>query len=52
VPDGDPPGYQAADRIVNTLGAKMDVRVYPTPLNKDPDELTDKEIDQIFATIA
>jgi hypothetical protein len=46
VPDGDKPGYEAADRIMQLMGKRMrhGVHIYPTPDGKDPDQLTDDEI--------
>ncbi len=49
VPDGDAPGFEAADRIVNLIGSKISIGMYRTPLGKDPDELTSEEISQLRA---
>ena len=47
VPDGDKPGYEAKDRIIENLGSRISVSWYPTPMGKDPDELVDKQIEEI-----
>ena len=47
VPDGDQPGYEAADRIMSTVGQKIQVVVFPTANGKDPDNLDDSEVDDL-----
>lgn len=47
VPDGDPAGYKAADQVSAIFNGKIEVIVYPTPLEKDPDNLNDNEIEEV-----
>lgn len=48
VPDGDPPGFKAADQVSLMLGQRIEVKVYPTPIGKDPDELDILEINHLL----
>jgi DNA primase len=45
VPDGDDKGFKAAKKIQEQLGKKLNVSMFNTPMGKDPDELSDREID-------
>jgi hypothetical protein len=47
VPDGDTPGREAADRIMKSIGSRINTYVYNTPEGKDPDQLTDEEINEL-----
>lgn len=47
VPDGDKAGYSAASTISDMLSQKIEVVVYPTPMHKDPDQLTESEIEDL-----
>lgn len=47
VPDGDEPGEEAADRIRIRLGARMPVVVFPMAEGKDPDEMSDEELEAL-----
>jgi hypothetical protein len=49
VPDGDIPGREAADRIMKSMGSRINTYIYNTPDGKDPDQLTDEEIEGIRA---
>jgi hypothetical protein len=40
VPDGDQPGYEAADRVKSQMMARMRCRVMPMPESFDPGDLT------------
>lgn len=44
VPDGDPPGYAAANRWLQEMGLTVPARVAATPAEHDPDELTEAEL--------
>lgn len=44
VPDGDQPGYVAADKAFLSIGAAMPVSLARVPMGKDPDELSDDEM--------
>lgn len=48
VPDGDPEGFKAADRIVEMFANKIPVVVYPMAQDKDPDEMTKSEIEDLI----
>jgi hypothetical protein len=47
IPDGDIKGYEAKDRILDTVGSRISVSWYETPMGTDPDELSDKQISEI-----
>jgi hypothetical protein len=47
IPDGDIKGYEAKDRILESVGSRISVSWYETPMGTDPDELSDKQISEI-----
>lgn len=47
VPDGDQPGEEAADRIQKRLGTYLPVVIAPMAEGKDPDDLSDEELDAL-----
>lgn len=51
VPDGDDPGMDAAHKAKVQLEQKIHVEIYPTPDGKDPDNLTDSELDELKSQV-
>ena len=49
IPDGDPEGYRAKDRVIENVGSRITVSWFRTPIGLDPDELVDKHISEIKA---
>ena len=47
VPDGDKPGMEAANRIVAGLGGRIPISIAEVPEGKDPDELSDLELEAV-----
>lgn len=49
LPDGDDPGYEAADRVARALSRRMSsVNVLPMPKGRDPDELDPLDLLDLF----
>lgn len=47
IPDGDAPGKEAADKMVEALGSRISVNVFPTPFGKDPDQLSEEQVSDL-----
>jgi len=47
VPDGDEAGEKTIDHVKDRLGSRMPVVVYPMTEGKDPDDLSDEELDAL-----
>lgn len=49
VPDGDQPGWDAANKINDIISQKMPVIIYPIRDGIDPDGMTDEEVEDLKA---
>lgn len=48
LPDGDDPGYAAAERIKDAIDKRMPVRIAPMPKGKDPDEMSPLDLMEVL----
>jgi DNA primase len=49
IPDGDPAGVDAAERIMKQLGKRINTFVFDTPTGSDPDQLKDEHLADLTA---
>lgn len=47
VMDGDDAGIEARDRLVNTFGRRINVATYLVPGGRDPNQMTDDEVEDL-----